>query len=183
VGYGSGAATGSYEHALLWSGTAASAVDLNPSGLRHSWAYGVSGSQQVGYGEGAATGNYDHALLWSGTATSAVDLNPGGFDNSLAYGTNGSQQVGYGYGAATGGNLHALLWSGTAGSALDLHQFLPSGFASSYARSIDARGDVLGSAIDGLGSQHAVLWQVIPEPMTFAMLAAAFICVLPYALR
>jgi hypothetical protein len=36
------------DHALLWSGTAGSVVDLNPSGYGVSIAWGVSGSSQVG---------------------------------------------------------------------------------------------------------------------------------------
>ncbi len=76
-----GSVTSGYEHALLWSGTAASAVDLNPSGIDLVYAYGISGGQQVGSGYGSATGGIIyHALLWSGTAASAVDLNPSGFD-------------------------------------------------------------------------------------------------------
>ena len=38
VGYGSG---NTDYHALLWSGTAASAVDLHPSGFDRSIAYGI----------------------------------------------------------------------------------------------------------------------------------------------
>jgi hypothetical protein len=38
------------DHALLWTGTAASAVDLNPSGFASSLARGVGDGQQVGDG-------------------------------------------------------------------------------------------------------------------------------------
>jgi hypothetical protein len=80
VGVGRVGPYGSSEHALLWSGTAASVIDLNPSGFSSSWATGVSGTQQVGVGYGGATGgNRQHALLWSGTAASVIDLNPSGF--------------------------------------------------------------------------------------------------------
>src|SRR3954454_273955 len=34
-------------HAFLWSGTASSAVDLNPAGFTSTYAYSISGSQQV----------------------------------------------------------------------------------------------------------------------------------------
>jgi hypothetical protein len=108
-------------HALLWSGTAASVVDLNPMGFRYSWANAVSGNTQVGNGF-TSTGN--HALLWSGTAASVVDLNPIGlgFSESVANGVSGNTQVGSG---RIGTKSHALLWSGTAASAVDLH---PTGF-------------------------------------------------------
>src|SRR5262245_23499760 len=37
-------------HALLWSGTAGSVVDLNPAGFTSTYAYSISGGQQVGEG-------------------------------------------------------------------------------------------------------------------------------------
>src|SRR5664280_2450600 len=64
VGYGT-LTSGGNNHALLWSGTAASAVDLHPSGFSSSLAEGISGSQQVGYGT-LTSGGADGALLWSG---------------------------------------------------------------------------------------------------------------------
>jgi hypothetical protein len=163
VGSGFGSATGFELHALLWSGTASSAVDLNPSGFTNSAAYGISGSQQVGNGVPAG-GGIAHALLWSGTASSAVDLNPSGFDVSLGYGTSGSQQVGYGAGPATGDAFHALLWSGTASSVVDLQSFLSSDYSYSVAQGIDANGNVIGYAHHiPTGQDHAILWTVVPE--------------------
>jgi hypothetical protein len=121
VGGGSGSATGNRNHALLWSGTAASAIDLNPSGFDDTSAPEINGSQQVGHDTGPATGGQRHAVLWSGTAASAVDLNPTGFSSSRANAVSGLQQVGYGSGVATVGQIHALLWSSTAASAVDLN--------------------------------------------------------------
>ena len=81
VGYGFGAATGStpdggiqIDHALLWTGTSASVVDLHPSGYYDSQAESVSGGVQVGYADVDATFDTPHAFLWTGTATSAIDL-------------------------------------------------------------------------------------------------------------
>src|SRR5207253_927827 len=78
VGEGDSTATGGATHALLWSGNAGSAIDLNPTnltGFLYSHALGLGGAQQVGYGvRTGASGN--HALLWTGTADSAVDLDP-----------------------------------------------------------------------------------------------------------
>ena len=165
VGWGQGSATGGNEHALLWSGTAESCVDLNPSGFDGSYAYGISGTQQVGYGDG-------HALLWYGSAVSYVDLHPSGWDNSYANGTNGTQQVGYGWGSATGGDeQHALLWNGSASNYVDLHQFLPDGFVSSSAQAIDSSGNIVGYAVDSSGYSHAILWQV-PEPASALLIGA-----------
>src|SRR5258708_2449553 len=54
----SGFATpGSFTHALLWSGTSDSAVDLNPSDFTTSKAWGTGGSTQVGDAAGLATCN------------------------------------------------------------------------------------------------------------------------------
>src|ERR1044071_2685987 len=53
--------------AMLWSGTADSAVNLNPPDSGESAAYAVAGGQQVGYAY-----SFQHAMLWTGTAASAV---------------------------------------------------------------------------------------------------------------
>jgi len=129
--------------ALLWSGTASSAVNLDGS-----VAFGNSGSQQVGFGQGFESGRR-HALLWSGTASSVVDLNPSGFIWSEGFAISGNQQVGYGYTIATGLDPHALLWSGTASSAVDL---TPSGFTWTAAQGTSGTQQV------GVGNGHALLW-------------------------
>ncbi|OHB58398.1 MAG: hypothetical protein A2173_08785 [Planctomycetes bacterium RBG_13_44_8b] len=100
-------------HALLWSGTADSCVDLNPSsGFSNSGAYGTNGTQQVGYGY-TDSDNQQHALLWSGTADSYIDLHqflPAGFTDSLAYAIDSSGNVvGYAYDSSSG-SYHAILW-------------------------------------------------------------------------
>src|SRR5215813_6825494 len=76
VGSGSGIATDGFSHAQLWTGSAGSAVDLNPAALQVSYATAATTAKQVGYGN--AAGGDTHALLWSGTAASVVDLNPTG---------------------------------------------------------------------------------------------------------
>jgi hypothetical protein len=156
VGYASGSGGTVDEHALLWNGTAASAVDLSPtnlSGIYDSLAVATSGTQQVGMGDGATDGS--HALLWTGTAASAVDLNPtnlSGITSSEALGTDGAQQVGYG-GPFFG--THALLWTGTAASAVDLN---PSGFADSIAYGINGTQQTGGGKPSILSGSHALLW-------------------------
>jgi hypothetical protein len=136
-------------HALLWSGTASSAVDLHPSGFKISQAYGSSGSQQVGYGDG-------HALLWSGTASGVVDLHPSGFFDSEARGISGGQQVGDGRTAQLGRLLlHALLWSGTASSVVDLN---PNGFTESVAPGTSGSQQVGSGKLAGTNIRHALLW-------------------------
>src|SRR5207249_1263992 len=64
--------TANHYHAILWSGSGASAVDLNPSGFDYSVVNGISGTQQVGDGYGLNTDYYSHALSWSGSSSSVV---------------------------------------------------------------------------------------------------------------
>ncbi len=181
------------DHALLWTGTLPSAMDLHPTGLpkdstlkfSRSEALGIGGDQQVGFARYGSDDAESHAVLWTGTAESAVDLSPPGLSSSthifstIAIATNGSQQIGYSEGSGeTGPALeHALLWSGTADSMVDLHQYLPPGFGSSAAAGIDAAGNVVGWASPynttfGVPN-HAILWQLVPEPTGLAPAAPA----------
>jgi hypothetical protein len=161
-------------HALLWSGTAASAVDLNPTdlaGITFSQALGVDGTEQVGYGSGHGTGGFSQALLWYGSGGSAVDLNPAGFVTSSATDTNGTEQVGGGSQEASG-FANALVWFGTPTSAVDLQAMLPATdtWESSDAFDIDSSGDVYGTATDTNGDEFAVEWTPVPEPGSVALL-------------
>src|SRR5438128_2646223 len=99
---------------LASQATTYSYTDMNPGGFAASYAYSISGGQQVGYGIVSAGGNDYHPLLWSGTAGNFVDLSPSGFALSGIYGNSGGQQVGWGYMSASVNQAHALLWSGTA---------------------------------------------------------------------
>jgi hypothetical protein len=120
------------EHALLWEGTADSAIDLHPAGFTFSRAYATDGQYQVGFG---TTGFHSHALLWNGTASSMVDLQPVSFTDSAAFGIGGGQQVGYlSFGPLS--EQHAALWSGTADSAVDLR---PSDSKTAYAFATNGR--------------------------------------------
>ncbi|HVT14446.1 MAG TPA: PEP-CTERM sorting domain-containing protein [Fimbriimonadaceae bacterium] len=155
VGGGHGSVTGNNDHALLWSGSAASVIDLNPTGFTTSWAYAVDGGSQVGTGKGSPTSQKTHALLWSGSPSSAVDLNPTGYDESEALAVSGSSQVGDAH-SLSFGNVHAMLWNGTSGSALDLN---PSGFTESWASGVSGSSQV--GYGDGSGTDqnfHALLW-------------------------
>jgi hypothetical protein len=175
VGDGFGiAANGTlFQHALLWNGTADSAVDLQPKNMgayTESVAYGTNGTQQVGAGWGRHAKNAFpfHALLWNGTAQSAVDLNPKklpGITGSTAFGTSGTQQVGIGLGEDTLGTYeHALLWSGTAASAVDLNPTNFSGIIFQGSEALGTNGVYqvgAGTATYPDGSfkfSHALLW-------------------------
>jgi hypothetical protein len=150
VGYYVASSAGYIFHALLWSGTPDSRVDLNPSTATSSFAYGVFGTQQVG--SARSWEEADSAVLWYGTAASWVGLNPAGASSSFAFATSGTHQVG----SATFGDnnaLHAGLWSGTAASWVDLH---PAGATSSEAYSVSGAYQA-GYANFG-ASQTASLW-------------------------
>jgi hypothetical protein len=153
VGYGRGTSATASDHALLWSGTAASVVDLNPNDSFASYATAVAGSTQVGWGTSATTGNNDHAFLWQGTAESAVDLHPIGFERSEAIGVSGTSQVGY---AANDSYPHAILWTGTPASAVDLN---PTGFDYSIGSAVSGTKQVGYGAGTATGNKtHALLW-------------------------
>jgi hypothetical protein len=162
-------------HAILWSGTADSAIDLHPlSGFDTSKAVAINGMQQVGSASGPDTGGGEHAMLWLGSAASAVDLNPtllAYIDSSTAQGTNGTVQVGWGVNAS---DLNtALLWRGTSDSAIDLGALLPANLINSRAFSVDADGTVWGVAVEAGGAIHAVEWTLVPEPATVILAAIA----------
>jgi uncharacterized membrane protein len=145
-------------NALLWKGTAASAVDLHPVGFISSLAQAVSGDSQVGYAQLRLF--EPHAILWKGTAASAVDLHPVGFSSSQALGVFGNRQVGSGISEQASAR-HALLWQGTANSAIDLN---PAGAQSSEARDIFGNTQV-GYAMftkSETDARHAVVWNGTP---------------------
>ena len=145
-------------HAALWSGTAASYVDLSPVSSIHpdntSAALAVHNGQQVGY---TRFGSTENAALWSGTAASLVNLQPTGTGilTSQALGVFNGQQVGY---VHRGGNAgSAALWSGTANSLVELN---PAGAVSSSAYGIH-NGQQAGSVSVNVGVQvreHASIW-------------------------
>ena len=83
-------------HALLWSGSPESFVDLHPAGFDASQAYGASGGRQVGHREVWQPEYRWYATLWSGAASSWVNLHPASFISSRALGISGNQQVGEG---------------------------------------------------------------------------------------
>lgn len=169
VGVAYGPSTGGNTHAFLWTGTAASGVNLNPIGTftvatnpepvpaSGSFAYGAGGNQQVGL---TILGLTDAATLWTGTAASAVFLNPPGIDTAVATDTDGVNQFGT---ARVNGETHAYVWSGTAASAVDIHPTAPGlTFTSSYSGSI-RQGLACGLAVDDndQGFFNAVLWTAL----------------------
>lgn len=125
--------------ASIWSGTAASWVDLHPQYSFDSRAYAVSGTQQVGY-------SYQHGFypgLWNGTAESWLRLDYFG----VAYDVENGQQVGV-------GERGAAIWRGSEDSRIDLN---PPGSAFSVAYGFD--GDTQTGFAQFSGIKRAGLWR------------------------
>ncbi len=142
------AVIGSDEHAGLWSGSAASWVDLNPAGSQSSRAEATSGTQQCGSADG-------HAGLWSGTAASWFDLNPAGATSSVASGISGTRQAGYAYLPADPYHSHAGMWNSTGASWVDLN---PTAAPFSYVYGVSG-AQVVGTVAISPSEVHlAALW-------------------------
>jgi len=90
AGYAYDSAARPSRHAMLWSGTAASALDLSSAPWFDTEVRALSATTQVGDGyEGQFSepgAPVRHALAWSGSAASMIDLNiflPPGFNNAV----------------------------------------------------------------------------------------------------
>jgi hypothetical protein len=145
-------------HAVLWTGTAASAVDLNPAGFSASEANATNGVQQGGWAYDAVFVS-QHAGIWSGTAASFVDLHPAGFNDSKVNAMTATKQVGEGWVGPLGmpGSVrHALVWQGSSASVVDLNQYLPAGYINGVATGVDAAGNVVGYAYNTPASGTAI---------------------------
>ena len=112
-------------HALLWKGTAASAVNLNPLGFSYSEAHVVNVGEepafagQVGFGRGLA----EHALYWRGTAGSVTNLHsflPADSVTSRAYSINSTGDI-VGTTVNNLGVSQAVLWERFALESLTLN--------------------------------------------------------------
>lgn len=141
-------------HAMVWAGTSASGVDLNPAGYDSSQALATNGTQQGGWGHPLASASQTHAMMWSGTPDTAIDLHPAGFSDSRILAMTDTKQVGDGWvgvGYQPGSVRHALVWSGSAANVVDLNQYLPSGYLHAVATGVDASGNVVGYAYNTFG--------------------------------
>jgi hypothetical protein len=83
AGFAAAAGQPVVNHAMLWNGSAADAIDLGTG-----TAAAVGDSQQVGSAN-------NHAALWLGTAASRIDLNPAQWEQSAAAGVAGGRQAGW----------------------------------------------------------------------------------------
>jgi hypothetical protein len=150
--------------AMMWFGNRNSFIWLHPNGYASSQAVAISGANQVGNASvqilinGRKTLN-TRAVMWSGSAASVLELPPlgGSTFNYYATGVSNGKVVGYNIGM----NLsqeHALYWASAMAPAIDLNQFLPAEYIGATANSIDATGCIIGTAFDGGGTPHAIMW-------------------------
>lgn len=182
------------KHAIFWAGTAASALDLDPSTdpFIESEANGISSDGSGGYNvaglvryptDNAHAGTYAEAWHVNGTSFTATELAiPAGFGFTQATGIAGNLIVGYG--TAADGHEHALLWDPTLGTVTDLNALvtnLSSDYTDTFATGIDANGNIIGFAnydpshVGLNNTEHAVVWtpDTIPEPTTLFLLTPA----------
>ena len=97
VGFASNVPGQTQIHAIYWSGSAASYVDLNPAaGFTNTYAQGIEGSTITGWGSGTATNNRDHALIWTGPLFTMTDINPPGYASSSTNQISGGKEIGTG---------------------------------------------------------------------------------------
>lgn len=172
--------TGGVElHAMVWDATTHAVTDINPTSvtLSDSRAIAINGTQAIGYGSDPVTGA-SHALFWSSlSGSSVVDLTPRGYVDARATALNSTIEVGYGHATNDPNSLHALLWTGVAGSFLDLNQYLPATYENALAEGIDAKGNVVGYALNTTTGQYdAIVWTPVamtPEPSVLAPLTLA----------
>ena len=150
-------------HAILLTGSALSAVDLNPVGYYSSMATGTDGAVQVGYGQ---SGTLNQCILWSGSSSSYSILSPSTYNQSYCFGTQGGQQIGYGERIVYITTVqNAMLWTGSAGSMVNLH---PVGFTYSKGLGVYGGQQVGYGSIYAYGpfetpgsyqtTDHALLW-------------------------
>jgi hypothetical protein len=141
--------------AVVWHGSAASAVDVHPVGFDASEATCTNGTQQGGWGYIALGTSHQHALIWQGTADTVVDLHPAGYSDSRINAMSATKQVGEGWvgvQGTLGAVRHALAWSGTADRVVDLNQYLPAGYTHGVATGVDSNGNVVGYAYNNFNA-------------------------------
>jgi uncharacterized membrane protein len=119
---GSGVTPGSFgtdgpQHALAWSGTAASVMDMHPMGWSQSGAVDVSSYGTVGFGMQQSNSN-PHALLWRGTPAAGIAIrdlhgaipNSANYSHSWAYGINANGDIVGEARIANSNNSDGVLW-------------------------------------------------------------------------
>lgn len=151
-------------HAVKWSGSSSSMVDLQPSGYNFSYCTGEDNGEQGGFAEQQSYAvTASHAMLWHGTSL-ATDMHPVALGTlySRIRGVKSGEQVGYvsslaypfgdysGYHTAS----KAVVWHETPDSAVSLHQV---GWDASEALATSGTQQG-GWSYTLAGGEHAVVW-------------------------
>jgi hypothetical protein len=111
-------AAATQDTAAMWSGSAASYVNMNPTGAVASRIHAAAGDRQGG---GASWGSGGRALIWSSAPNSFISLHPGlPYTGSIIIGMSEFQQVGSVGTFPQWPWPHAALWHGTPESFVDL---------------------------------------------------------------
>lgn len=103
-----------FNYAMVWTGTAASAINIHPYPFTHSCAMAVNGDWIAGYANDNSkigTPAYNHAVVWNANYE-ATDLNaylPEGFIGAQAFAVDANGNVA-GYMAKADGSRHAVVW-------------------------------------------------------------------------
>ena len=155
-------------HAVKWSGSSNTMVDLQPSGYNFSYCTGEDNGEQGGFAEQQSYAvTASHAMLWHGTST-PVDMHPAfSFLTSRIRGVKSGEQVGYvsnlayPFGDYSGYHTssQAVVWHETAASAVSLH---PLGWDASEALATNGTQQG-GWAYSLANGEHAVIWNGTPE--------------------
>jgi hypothetical protein len=155
VGYARIGPTVGHTRASLWTGSAASWVNLQPapaSGVVYSTAFGVDGGVQVG--EAVINGgSTSRASRWTGSAGSWIDVNPAGMSSSILRAVSAGRAVGVAYDFVA----HAGLWNGAGGAWTDLSPLAPGGDRYTAEAFGISGGQQVGFA-EIMGTIRASLW-------------------------
>ncbi|MCG3125366.1 MAG: hypothetical protein CHACPFDD_00184 [Phycisphaerae bacterium] len=140
-------------HAVMWTGSAVSHVDIHPAGYSSSSVSGAGDNQAVG----TATSGNSHAVLWTNGGAALVDLHPIGAASSSAAAAHGGMQAGIVDG-------RAALWIGSAESHFDLGAIVPDGFTASGAEDFEIAPDgsvtVVGYGFNTYTNRYeALVWR------------------------
>jgi hypothetical protein len=136
------------QSALLWSGSAASRIDLSPPGSAESAAAGIDMGVVAG---SVRFGQYFHAGYWEAGTRTWVDLHPSGAFQSGAAAISGNRIAGS-VGLTGGQGTHAAVWTIGSEGYVDLN----ATNSSSWLLAID--GDLQSGYANVGGALHASLW-------------------------
>ncbi len=143
--------TGYHQHSCAWTGTAASHVDVQPSGWEFGSLSDVDAGQFVGTMRWDESSTNADGGLWNAPVKSALILTPGDAWGSSATSVDAGEQFGsvhIGFGV-----VHAAKWSGSSSSHIDVN---PPGSSWSYITAA-ADGQQVGRATFA-GEHRPMLW-------------------------